>query len=60
MTAGVREKVVFVPVEEIGDESLFPVIWLKPAPPGIEIVAPFTLQVAGTVPVAVIEPLVAA
>ena len=59
-TGTVREKVVDVPVEEIGNDELDPfnAVLLKLGV--IVMLPPFTLHVAGTVPVAVIVPLVAA
>ena len=59
-TGVVREIVVVVPVEEIGNDGLNPFMLVLPALGVIVMLPPVTLQVAGTVPVAVIVPLVAA
>jgi hypothetical protein len=56
-----RVKFVAVPLVEMATAELFPLrAELEVLVGDIEIEAPFTLQVAGTVPVAVIVPLVAA
>ena len=59
-TGAVREKVVDVPVEEICNDELDPSNDLLLKLGIIVMLPPFTLHVAGTVPVAVIVPLVAA
>ena len=56
----VREKVVDEPVEEIPNDELIPLMLMLVLLGVIVMLPPFTLQVAGMVPVAVIEPLVAA